>query len=543
VLCNTLSALSSFQELAAVKYNALTLRLSKVDKLGFGNLALSDPGALALIDPNGVNWSRQKLFDLSNRISRALLATGLSNGDTVAILMPNCAEYLAVYLAGIQIGLYVVPINHHLSADEISHILEDSESRAIFTHARIGKSQLENLQRTSGDSKTLVSVGSVSSIRSLDQFIEGFSPAVLTDTATGHVLLYTSATTGRPKGVLLPLSDADAALQRTMQFHRTFSIDPDAHHVHLCASMLYHSGPLEGAIIGLHIGHVVVLVNIADPESILKIIETYGVTTGYVVPTTLVRLLKLPTEVREKYSVSTLRRIIHSGAPCPPEVKRQMIDWWGPVLWEGYGATEGAGTVVSSEDWLKYPGTVGKPIPGSQIKILDDAGAELPAGEVGAIYLTRYNGGKFEYKGDQEKTHAAYSGEFFKVGDVGYLNSEGYLFICDREIDMIISGGVNIYSAEIERALVIHPKVTDCAVFGAPDELWGETVHAVVQTAPGVEQGQQLTRELLAFLGQHVSQVKLPRRIEYAEQLPRDPNGKLYKRKLRETALSTKFTK
>jgi long-chain acyl-CoA synthetase len=247
-----------------------------------------------------------------------------------------------------------------------------------------------------------------------------------------------------------------------------------------------------------------------------------------------VRMLKLPEAVRRSYSTKSLKRVVHAAAPCPVEVKRQMIDWWGPIIWDTYGAAEGAGTIVSSAEWLRYPGTVGRPIPGSEIQIIGDDDQELPAGKVGTIYLTRYTGDPFAYRNDPDKTRACHRGRFFTAGDIGYVNEEGFLFICDRKIDMIISSGMNIYSAEVEQALVLHPAVADCAVFGVPDELLGEAVRAIVQPLPGIEGDAGLTRDLFTFLREHLSAVKLPKRIEYMTQLPRDPAGKLYKRTLRQ---------
>jgi long-chain acyl-CoA synthetase len=270
-----------------------------------------------------------------------------------------------------------------------------------------------------------------------------------------------------------------------------------------------------------------------QPERALDLIERYRVTITHLVPTQLVRLLALPDELRRRYDTSSLRHVIHGAAPCSPEVKRRMIDWWGPVLDEYYASTEGVGgTIIFSEEWLRKPGSVGTARPGSEIVIVDDAGNVLPPGEIGTIYTPDRRG--FQYFKDREKTAGAKRGGYATVGDVGYLDADGYLYLCDRKTDMIISGGVNIYPAEIESALIAHPSVGDVAVFGVPNAEWGEEVKAVVEPAPGVEAGPDLAAELLAFLRGRLASYKHPRSIDFTTALPRDPSGKLYKRKLRE---------
>ncbi len=506
-----------------------------MNEMGFDYFAQLDPQALALIDPQGRRWSRGELFALANRLSRALRDSGLKRGDALALMAPNCAEYLAIYLAATQVGLYLVPINWHLSQPEISYILEDSAARLLIVHGRLGGVLLSSLVANQGSVATLIAIGKVPGYREFEDFIANQPDQALEDPLPGRVMAYTSATTGRPKAICLPLPDSRAALEKTIRFHIAAGKRLGPSDIHLFASMLYHSAPLEGAVIALHMGHIAILVDRPDPQALLELIERYAVTTALVVPTLFVRLLKLPEEVRRRYRTSTLRQVLHTGAPCPVEVKQQMMEWWGPVIWDTYGAAEGAGTIASPAEWLKYPGTVGKAIPGSDIRILgDDDGPELPRGEVGTVYLTRYTGDRFEYKGDAEKTRACHRGDHFTVGDLGYMNEEGYLFICDRKVDMIISAGTNIYSAEVERVLVLHPGIADCAVFGVPDELLGESVKAVIQLAPHVEPSKELTAEIMKFLGERLSAIKLPRRVEYAAELPRDPTGKLYKRRLRD---------
>jgi long-chain acyl-CoA synthetase len=281
------------------------------------------------------------------------------------------------------------------------------------------------------------------------------------------------------------------------------------------------------------LGHPVVLMDGWDAEESLRLIEQRRVTHTHAVPTQFRRLLALPGDVRARYDTSSLRSVIHSAAPCPPEIKRAMIEWLGPVIDEYYAATEGGGTLITSEQWLRKPGSVGLPWPGSQVQVLDADKQPVPPGEQGLVYM-KMGTSSFTYHKDDKKTQASRAGDLFTVGDIGYLDSDGYLFLCDRSSNMIISGGVNIYPAEIESELACHPAVADVAVFGIPHDDWGEEVKAVVEPADGVEPGPALTRELLEFLGGRVAKYKLPRTIDYVAELPRDPNGKLYKRRLRD---------
>jgi long-chain acyl-CoA synthetase len=320
-------------------------------------------------------------------------------------------------------------------------------------------------------------------------------------------------------------------------FFGIFGLKPHYGHVHLCGSPLYHTAVLNFVVISLQLGHTAVLMDRWDAADMLRLIERHRVTHSHMVPTQFRRLLALPDEVRSAHDLSSLRVMIHGAAPCPLEVKRRMLDWWGPVVTEYYAATEGGGTVISGEDWLRKPGSVGLPWPGSTIRILDDSGAELPAGEVGTVYM-KMGDSKFEYHRDPEKTKKSRVADLFTLGDVGHLDEDGYLYLHDRKADLIISGGVNIYPAEIEGELVMHPKVADIAVFGLPHEDWGEEIKAVVQPAEGISPSPELTSELLAYAATRLARFKLPRSVDYLDELPRDPNGKLYKRRLRERYVS-----
>jgi long-chain acyl-CoA synthetase len=312
-----------------------------------------------------------------------------------------------------------------------------------------------------------------------------------------------------------------------------FGIEFGGDGVHLVGSPLYHTAPLVFAGVSMHVGHTLVVMEKWTPEDSLAVMARHRVTTSHMVPTQFHRLLALPDEVKKRYDLSSLRHMIHAAAPCPVDVKRKMLAWWGPTIYEYYAASEGGGTIVTPEEWLKHPGTVGRPWPGSEIRILDDDGNPRPTGEPGTVYM-QLGVQDFEYHKDPAKTSANRRDGFFTVGDVGYLNAEGYLFLCDRKIDMIISGGANIYPAEVEAALLAHPKVGDVAVFGIPDDDWGEQVKAVVEPAAGATAGPALAEELLAFCATHIAKYKSPKSIDFIAEMPRDPNGKLYKRKLRD---------
>ena len=499
---------------------------------GFRYFAHRSPDAAALVDPGGREWTRAELLDLVDRTAGALVGAGLAPGDVIAIVAPNCAEFLAAHMAGLAAGLYVVPVNWHLAEPEIEYILGNSGAKVVFAHARLGARRLAAL---TAPGVVRVGFGEARGFVPLERF--SAAPAHLAvQRPAGRVLAYTSATTGVPKAVRLPLEGASRALAKFVAWHRALGVEIESGHVHLVSSMLYHAAPLDGAVVALEMGHRVVLMDGWEAHALLQTIEERGITTAFMVPTMFVRLLKLPEDVRRRYSTATLEFVIHGGAPCPPDVKRSMLDWWGPIIWESYGASEVQGCIVSPAEWLERPGTVGRPIAGSQVKILDADRCELPPGQIGSVYLTPHTGDRFEYLGDARKTAASRHGEFVTVGDRGYLDDDGYLFLVGRDSELIISSGMNIYPAEIEQVLLAHPAVTDCAVVGAPDALCGEVPEAHVQLAPGVAASAQLTDELLRFLARRLASMKLPRRIEYGTALPRDPNGKLLRKRLQRGA-------
>jgi long-chain acyl-CoA synthetase len=512
--------------------------LGAVNAIGLWAIAESTPDLTAVIEPDGRAVSYAELASEADRYGRGLQALGLTAGDAVAALLPNSVTALAVYFAAIETGLYVVPVNWHQVAAEVAHILTDSGAGAFVADERFAGIAVEAAGLAG--IKHRFAVGSIPGFEPAGRLGDDGQTGRPSPRTHGAPMLYTSGTSGRPKGVRRPLTgmDPDAAAVMATWFFSLFSMAPYDGHVHLCGSPLYHTAVLNFAAISLQLGHPVVLMDRWDPEEALALIETHRVTHTHAVPTQFRRMLALPGEVRARYDTSSLRAVIHSAAPCPPEVKRRMIEWLGPVIVEYYAATEGGGTLIGSADWLRKPGSVGLPWLGSRIQVLDRAKHEVAAGQQGLVYL-QMGTSSFEYYKDEEKTEAARAGDMFTVGDIGYLDEDGYLFLCDRSSDMIISGGVNIYPAEIESELSCHPAVADVAVFGIPHEDWGEEIKAVVEPVAGIEGGPALTTELLAFLGPRVAKFKLPKTIDYVAELPRDPNGKLYKRKLRDPYWST----
>jgi long-chain acyl-CoA synthetase len=502
-----------------------------VAETGLWNIAREQPGLTALVDPRGREISYRDLAESADRYGRGLRQLGLGVGDVLVVMLPNTIELVALYFAAFECGLYIVPINWHLTGPEVAYIVEDSDAKAFVGHERFAPAAAVAAERLPESAK--FAVGEVPGFRPLSELAaDGGRPDNRTQ---GAPMVYTSGTTGRPKGVKRPLTGAnpDEVPVAASGFFAGFRIKPFDDNVHICGSPLYHTAVLNFVAISIQLGHRTVLMDRFDPEEMLRLVERHRVTHSHMVPAQFTRLLSLPEDVRKKYDVSSLRTMIHGAAPCPNEVKRAMLDWWGPVIVEYYAATEGGGATIFADEWLKKPGSVGKAWSYSVIKVLDEQGNELPPNQTGLVYL-QMGGSSFAYHKAEEKTRESRVGELFTVGDIGYLDDDGYLFLCDRKSDMIISGGVNIYPAEIEGELVMHPAVADVAVFGIPDDEWGEAVKAVIQPAGGVEPSDELTQEIRDFAVARLAKYKLPKIVEYMAELPRDDNGKLYKRKLRD---------
>jgi long-chain acyl-CoA synthetase len=502
---------------------------------GFWVAAREEPDRIALIDAEERAWTAGDLLAGADRMVHALRARGVEPFDPVATLTRNSAELFQTLLAIFQGGWQYVGLNTHLTADEVGYILADSGARALVADAAFGAVAREAAATAGVPEAGRIAVGGdIPGFTSLDDLLAGQPTTTPQDRVAGQFMQYTSGTTGRPKAVQrdLPQFDPETWVAAYSANLTRYDIEVGGDAVHLVTSPMYHLSPLSFGYFSLHLEHTVVLMEKWDAERALQLIDAYGVTDVAMVPTQLHRLMALPEDVRAKYDVSSLRQVIHAAAPCPVDLKLRLFEWLGPVIYEFYGASEGGGTLAKPQDWLAHPGTVGTPWPGADIKILDDDGNELPAGTVGTVYLKLM--GEFAYKGDPDKTAANRRGDFFTVGDMGELDDEGFLYLRDRKIDMIVSGGVNIYPAEVEAALLSHPKVGDAAVFGIPDDDWGEAVNAVVEPASGIEPSPELAAELLAHCEGRLARYKLPRRVDFVEAMPRDPNGKLYKRTLRD---------
>ena len=502
---------------------------------GFWSAAAADPDRLAVIDPTGRRRSAGEVLSGANRLVHALRARGLVEGDPVATLLPNGAEGIEVLMAVFQAGWNYVPLNSNLTEAEVAYVLQDCGARALVAHERFGAVAEAAASQAGVPERGRLSVGTIPGFTSLADAVAGEPDTTPADRMAGQFMQYTSGTTGRPKAVQreMPPIDPETWVERFSANLSRYDIEPGGDGVHLVTSPMYHMAPLSFGYFSAHFEHPVVLMESWDAERALQLVEEHRVTDTHMVPTQLHRLMQLPEDVRGRYDVSSLRQVIHAAAPCPIELKRRLFDWLGPVIYEFYGATEGGGTIARPEDWLAHPGTVGSPWPGGDVKVLDDDGEEVAPGTVGTVYLKLMAGG-FRYKGDPEKTDAGRRGDYFTVGDMGELDADGFLYLRDRKIDMIISGGVNIYPAEVEAALLSHPGVGDAAVFGIPNDEWGEEVKAVVEPAVGHGAGPELADELLAHCRTVLASYKCPRSIDFTDAMPRDPNGKLYKRRLRD---------
>jgi long-chain acyl-CoA synthetase len=428
----------------------------------------------------------------------------------------------------------------------MAYIIEDSEAKAVFADAAFSgavEAAIKELTEAGNVPPVLLAIGGP--IAGFEDYATAIAPedgSDLPDPVVGRSMLYTSGTTGRPKGV-----DRSGGAASTAEAAVTAARNPTASQaasrytpgtdLHLCTGPLYHAAPLAFSLSGpLAAGVGTVLMDGWDASLALELIERHGITHTHMVPTMFHRLLAIPEDERNKRDLSKLRYVIHGAAPCPVQVKKALIDWLGPVVYEYYAATEGSGSFVGPEDWLKKPGTVGKPATEDHVRILDESGNELPRNEVGVIYLKAPATGRFQYYKDEEKTKKSYLGEegYFTLGDHGYLDDEGWLFLTGRSAELIISGGVNIYPAEVDAVLLTHPAVGDVGVIGIPNADWGEEVKAVVELKAGVSPSPELAAEHIEFCRERLAHYKCPRTVDFLDELPRHDNGKLYRRKLRE---------
>ena len=503
--------------------------------MSFWVRAAADPSWIAVIEPDGTQVTAGELLGRVNRLTSGLQARGLRPGDGIAALLPNGAAAFEVMLAAAQGGWYLTPLNWHFAAPELAYILTDSEARAFFVAERFAGLGAAAADLAGLPPGTRFGYGAVPGAAPVDDLLAGQPASVPAERTAGTTMHYTSGTTGRPKGVrraLSGLTPEDAA-DLGAALPQLFGVTDGPPNVHLVTSPVYHTAVTVFGGSALHLGHTLVCMDAWDAAETLALVDRYRVTNTHMVPTQFKRMLSLPEETRRQYDVSSMRWLLHAAAPCPAGIKRAMLEWWGPCVYEYYAATEGGGTLATPQDWLAHPGTVGTAWPISEVMIADDEGRPCATGIPGTIYM-KMGLAEFEYKGAPEKTAESRRDGFFTVGDIGYLDADGFLFLCDRKVDMIISGGANIYPAEIEAEIIMHPKVADVAVFGIPDPDWGEQVKAVVEPLPGAVAGDELAAEILAALDGRLARMKWPKSIDFTDELPRDPSGKLLKRKLRE---------
>lgn len=478
-----------------------------------------------------------ELDKASNRMAHLFRKAGAQIGDTVAVLLDNHPKFFDFAWGAQRAGLYYVAIPSRLTAPEISYILTDSgASLLVSAENKLGVA--DEVRTLNPDvQQFLYGAGNNPGIgddRDIEAALSALPDTPIADQRHGMDMLYSSGTTGRPKGVRIPFpqdENIDAPNSVAMIALNAFGVDRDS--VYLSPAPLYHAAPLRWCMAVHRGGGTVIVMEKFDPEQALALIEKYKITASQWVPTHFNRMLKLPEDVRTKYDVSSLKCAIHAAAPCPVPVKEKMIEWWGPVLMEYYAGSEGNGfTFINAEDWLTHKGSVGRPIIG-QVRICDENDDEVPIGAEGQIYFE--GGSPFSYHNDPEKTKSAFNKHgWSSLGDVGKVDEEGFLYLTDRKSFMIISGGVNIYPQEIENLLVSHPKVADAAVIGAPDEDMGERVVAVIQPLDMADAGDDFADELNSYLRQTLSGVKVPRQIDFRAELPREATGKLYKRLLRD---------
>jgi long-chain acyl-CoA synthetase len=491
--------------------------------------AQSKPDAVAQIeDDRRLTW--RELLSRRNRVAGALAKLGVGRGEHVIVYAPNSLECLLASAATRAANAVPVPMNHRLVAEEVSYILENSDAVAAFVDGPYVAIADEVRHRAEKIRHWILLSGERSSwATSLDELLEQDAEPPPADPAQGlgGSMIYTGGTTGRPKGALRAASD----VQVTLSYMRALDMIHDPQ-VHLVAGPLYHSAPGSFALFSAVIGGTVVVMRRFDPERALHLIQTHRVTSTFMAPALVKRIVDLPESVRARYDVSSMRSLVVAAAPCPMRVKEEALRYFGPCFYEFYGSTElGINTILRPEDVLKKPGSCGRAAPGIEIALLDDDGNPVPEGEPGELYVRRFGGMYDEYYKNPDATRQTRRGDWYSVGDVARVDADGFYTLCDRKRDMIISAGVNIYPAEIEDALHRHPAVDDVAVFGVPDDDWGERVHAAVR----LRTGHTLTAdELTAFARRHLADYKVPREVSFPEDFPRDSAGKLVKRLLRD---------
>lgn len=505
--------------------------------------ARPDAPAMVIAD-TGETLSYRELDEGSNRVARLLRSLGLRPGDRIAVMLRNSREFPVVYWGATRCGCFVTLLSTHLKPSEASYIIGDAGAKVLFLSASIGETPRALARDRAELAPGVLRVfhagdpaggRAMAGAEPLDAALAAMPAQPVPDEISGFHMIYSSGTTGRPKGIVLPFApgpiDEFNPLEGALTIYREL-----APLVSLNAGPLYHGAPLSGMICAQRLGGTFVTQRKFDAEGVLAAIDRYRANVAQFVPTMFVRILALPEDVRSKYDVSSLKMAIHAAAPCPVEIKRRMIEWWGPIIFEYYGSTEGVGaTAITSEEWLQRPGSVGRSSLGP-IHICDEDGRELPPGKAGTVYFETLPGRAVNYLNDAEKTKRAAHPQhpnWFAVGDIGRLDQDGYLYLTDRKDFMIISGGVNIYPQAIEDCLIVHPQVLDVAVLGVADPEYGERVKAVVQPTDWADAGPELETSLREWCRERISAVAAPREYEFVKELARLPSGKLAKHELR----------
>jgi long-chain acyl-CoA synthetase len=494
--------------------------------------AQSNPDKSAVTMGCGEVVTYRQLDERSNQCAHLFAKLDLRPNDTVAFFMLNCPEYFYAAWGAQRSGLYYTPISTHLAAAEVAYIVQNCEAQVVVVSHALRDVALAIRKDLPGVRKWLMVGGTAKGFDAFEAALQRLPVTPVAYEREGSVMLYSSGTTGYPKGIKhanpeRALGDPGPLVTGIMA---SFGMNRET--VYLSPAPLYHAAPLRFCMAMHRLGATAVVMERFDPEQALSLIQQYRVTLSQWVPTMFIRMLKLPPDVRASYDISSQSAAIHSAAPCPPQVKYQMIDWWGPILVEFYGATEGhGGTQIDSAAWLARPGSVGRPVYGG-VHILDGQGVELPTGDVGTVYFS--GGAAFEYHRSEDKTAESRMGDKSTVGDVGFVDEEGFLYLTDRKANMIICGGVNVYPQETENVLIMHPAVADVAVVGVPNNDLGEEVKAVVEPVDFACAGAQLEQELIAWCRERLSHIKCPRSIDFERALPRSDAGKLFKRRIRD---------
>ncbi len=507
--------------------------------------AKNNPDKPAFIMANsGEVVTYKELDERSNKIANLFRSKNLNSGDHIAIFMENNVRFTEILWAAQRSGLYYTPISSRLTASEVEYIIRDCEAKLIITSNALKHVVVELTNLINDIPDRYIIDGEIDGWNSLEESLISMPSSPINDEIMGQDMLYSSGTTGKPKGIKLPLKNIPIEQSEDLMQVVTGLYGTNQDTVYLSPAPLYHAAPLRFTMGVNYLGGTNIIMENFDAESSLKFIEKYSVSMSQWVPTMFVKMFKLPDDIRNKYDLSSHKCAIHAAAPCPIKIKKMMIEWWGPIIHEFYAGSEGNGFIAcNSEEWLAHEGTVGKPIVGIP-HICNDEGEELPIGEEGTIWFE--GDSDFKYHKDEEKTKESrhtIHGNWSTLGDVGKLDEDGYLYLTDRKAFMIITGGVNVYPQETENLLITHPKVSDCAVIGVPNEEFGEEVKAVIEPIEWSERGENLEEELINFCKENLSSIKCPKSIDFEKELPRHPTGKLYKRLLKDRYWVNKSSK